>query len=205
MSVVEVKDIELPITQSFSVTIDTHNIDMSKVVDMGDGVIGVSLGNVVDNDISAITEKARLNGGKVLYATTSIEQQMESILLRYFMGDFVAASERRVLFEKEILQSSALSYSAKKHLILKVINAHSLLNGKSKNNLQYFLKKIMGWRNSFAHGKVQYDNVRGCFIKYYSGESKQLSLTDEFWCEVENTFKDCSELLNKALQEVEKA
>ncbi len=197
------KDIELPITQSFSATIDTHNIDMSKAVDIGNGVMGIPLGSVVDSEISAITEKARLNGGKVLYATTSIEQQMESILLRYFMGPFEAGSEKREIFEKEILQSSALSYSAKKHLVSKVVNTHSLLNGKSKNKLQSYLKKIMEWRNAFAHGKVQHDNMCGCFIKHYSGGPKTLNLTDEFWEELEKTFKECSELLKQSLQKTE--
>lgn len=197
------KEIELPITQSFSITVDTHNVDMSNAVDMGDGRLMVPLGNIVDESISAITETARRNGGKVLYATTSIEQQLEEILLYYFMGPFIEHSDKRVMFEKEILQSSALSYSAKKELVSKLINNHELLTGKKKNKLQESLKKIMKWRNAFAHGKVQHDNLKGCFIKYYSGAPKTLTLTDEFWGGVESCFKDCSELLKETYNNLE--
>lgn len=52
------REISLPITQTFSITIDTHNIDMSKAVDMGEGRFLVPLGNIVDENISAIVETA---------------------------------------------------------------------------------------------------------------------------------------------------
>ncbi|MDH5387158.1 MAG: hypothetical protein OEY06_01770 [Gammaproteobacteria bacterium] len=198
------KDIELPITQTFSLTIDTHNVDMSNAVEMENGQFRIPLGDMVNESISAATEKARINGGKVLYATTSIEQQLEGLLLRYFMGPFVQHEERRVIFERDILQSSALSYSSKKELVSKIINEHNLLQGKKKNKLQSTLKKIMEWRNAFAHGKVQHDNVQGCFIKYYSGGSKQLKLTDDFWSNLESVFKECSELVKEASGRIEK-
>lgn len=199
------KDIELPITQTVSLTIDTHNLDMSNVVEMENGQVIVPLGDVINETISASMEKARVNGGKVLYATTSIEHQLEGLLLRYFMGPFVQHEQRRVLFEREILQSSALSYSSKKELTSKIVNENELLPGKRKNKLQGHLKKIMEWRNAFAHGKVQHDNKSGCFIKHYSGGVKQLRLTDEFWSDLERVFKECSELVKEATSKIESA
>lgn len=198
------KDIELPITQTFSITIDAHNIDMSNAVEMVNGKFMLPLGDVVNDAISETTNQARINGGKVLYATTSIEQQLESLLLRYFMGAFVEHDEKRVIFERDILQSSALSFSSKKELVAKIVNESSLLIGKKKNKLQGHLKKIMGWRNAFAHGKVQHDNVQGCFIKYYSGSGKQLNLTDEFWSDLECVFKKCSELIKESFENLKK-
>lgn len=197
------KDIDLPITQTFSLTVDTHNIDMSNATELENGQLVVPLGDVINSSYSSMTNKARVNGGKVLYASTSIEQQLESILLRYFMGPFIAHDERRVLFERDILQSSALSYSSKKELILKIVNEAELLQGKKKNKLQSYLKKIMEWRNAFAHGKVQHDNTQGCFIKYYSGCSKQLKLTDDFWSNLELVFKECSELIKEAQENLD--
>ena len=197
------KDIDLPITQTFSITIDTHNMDVSNAVEMENGRLMVPLGDVVNESISATTEKARANGGKVLYATTSIEQQLEGLLLRYFMGPFVQHEDRRVMFEREILQSSALSYRSKKELSSKIINESDLLQGKKKNKLQSALKKIMEWRNAFAHGKIQYNNVQGCFIKYYAGNNKQLKLSDDFWSKLEFVFKECSELIKEAQDKIE--
>lgn len=198
------RDIDLPITQTFSITIDTHNFDMSKAVKMEDGRFAVPLGTIVDNEKSAITEMARKNGGKILYATTSIEQQIEKILLRYFMGPFIKHDEKRVIFERDILQSSALTFHSKRELLAKIINANDLLHGQEKNKVQSYLKNIMGWRNAFAHGKIQYDNMAGCFINYYSGSLKTLHLDDKYWDLVETSFKECSELLNDLLNEIEK-
>ena len=196
------KEINLPITQTFSITIDTRNFDMSKAVDMGNGHVSIPLGNIVDENISSIVEIARKNGGKVLYATTSIEQKLEAILLEYFMGPFIKHDDRRVMFEREILQSSALSYRAKKELVAKVINNGDLLPGNKKNVIQSYLKKIMEWRNAFAHGKIQHDSMAGCFVTYYSGELKTLSLTDEYWDEVERCFKECDAILSEAQQQL---
>jgi len=192
------KNIELPITQTYSLSINPNSIDMSNAVEMDNGQLMVPFGDIINESISATTETARANGGKVLYAATSIEQQLEGLLLHYFMGPFVTHDSPRTMFEREILQSSALSYSSKKELVSKIVNGNDLLKGKKKNKLQGALKKIMEWRNAFAHGKVQHDNVKGCFIKYYSGSVKQLKLTDEFWSNLETVFKECSELVSEA-------
>lgn len=197
------KEIELPLTQTFSLTIDTHNLDLSNAVDIGDGRLRVPLGMVVDQEILVTTEIARRNGGKVLYATTSIEHQIEALLLRYFTGPFIQHDDRRVMFESEILQSSALSFRAKKDLLVKVINSEELLLGKKKSAVQSQLKKIMEWRNAFAHGKIQHDNIKGCFLRYYSGVSKTLRLSDDNWTEIENCYKECSGLLREALESLE--
>jgi len=197
------KDIKLPLTQTVSLTIDTHNIDYSNAVENEDGHLVVPLGTAMNSEISETMEKARANGGKVLYATTSVEQQLEGLLLRYFMGPFIKHDHRRDLFEREILQSSALSFSSKKELVSKVVNHDELLKGKKKNRMQSVLKNIMEWRNAFAHGKVQHDDRKGCFVKYYSGGGKELNLTDEFWSELETVFKDCSELIKEALGNLE--
>jgi hypothetical protein len=72
------------------------------------------------------------------------------------------------------------------------------LEGGKKNLSQSGLKKIMDWRNAFAHGKLQHDNKSGCFVRYHSGEQKKLFLTDEYWNEVERVFTESSELLKEA-------
>jgi hypothetical protein len=196
------RDINLPITQTYSITIDMQNLDLSKAIDIGGGRRKVPLGTIVDGQIAAMVETARRNGGKILYATTSIEQSLESILLKYFMGPFVGHDDRRVMFEHEVLQSSALSYRTKKELVTKIINIEALLAGKKKSAVQGHLRTIMEWRNAFAHGKIQHDTQMGCFVRYYAGETKKLLLSDKYWDEVEKTFKECVELLKEAEQQL---
>lgn len=112
------KEIKLPISQTISIPLKP---DMSKAVDMGNGILRVPLGVVSSDDAFPALEMARRNGGNVLYATTSIEQQLERILLDYFMGPFIRHEERRVLFEREILQSTALGYNSKRALVSTII------------------------------------------------------------------------------------
>lgn len=198
------RDIELPITQTYSVTVDLQKLGETQPIDDGDGKWIVPIGNIVDEEACAITSTALRNGGKILYATTSIERQLDQLLLHYFMGPFEEHSDKRVMFESEILQSTALSFSAKKELVAKVVNDAQLLVGKKKNRFQGNLKKIMNWRNAFAHGRIQHDNATGCFIHHYSGAPKKLVLDDKFWDEVEVCFTECSELLKYAYGELDK-
>ena len=198
------KEIQLPISQTISLTFNAEDLNLKDAVDLGDGVSRVSLGTMIDPAISENLQTARKNGGVILYATTSIEQQLEHILLKYFMGEFVQYEERREIFEKEILQSSALSFNSKKELILKIVNNLELLQRKRKSKLQKCLKDIMVWRNAFAHGSVRNDTKKGCFIKYYSGGEKEYLLTDIFWHNIEICFKNCTSLLKDVEKNLKK-
>ena len=196
------REIELPITQTFSVTLDEEDMKNAPLVDMGGGMLAIQLPSVVDDENQKITATARRNGGTVLYATTSIEQKLNQILLNYFMGPFKEHSERRVIFETEVLQSSSLPFNAKKELVLKVLKSEELISGKQRNKLQGHLAKIMVWRNAFAHGRIQYNNKQKCFVKYYSGSPKELILNDDFWDEVELAFRTSDTLLTEAFRAI---
>jgi hypothetical protein len=198
------REINLPMTQTVSITFDQDMFDMSKSVDLGGGRRQTPPRIIYDDKTAAVMETARRNGGKVLYAATSVEQTLENILLNYFMGPFVVHEDRRVMFEHEVLQSSALSYRTKKELVSKVINSEALLAGKKKSTIQRHLSTIMDWRNAFAHGKVQHDTKGGCFIRYYSSGTKSLTLGDEYWDEVERTFQESVELLKEAEHQLER-
>lgn len=187
-------ELNLPIAQTFSMPLD---VEKFKRILAGEQVEG-HLGNFdFTQEVWLEIEMARKNGGTILYATTSIEQKMEAVLLNYFMGRFVKYGAKRELFEREILQSSALSYRAKKDLVVKVIEEGEFLRGGQKNAIQKHLKDIMEWRNAFAHGKLQYESKKGCILKYYSGSSKSLHLSDAYWAKVEACFKECDALIDE--------
>lgn len=180
---------DIHINETFSMISETSDIDFSVLIE-----------NLFNEEISQPLEKVRRNGGKILFATISIEQKMESLLLHVFMGPFQGPDKRRALFENEILQSTALSYSAKKELVFKAINTLKILPGSDKSKLQTHLKSIMEWRNAFAHGRISHVHERGYFINYYSGGNRSLELNSSYWAEVENVFRECNELLSKALE-----
>lgn len=196
------REITLPTTQTFSVSL---NVDAFRSALAGEAKHhGVPLGTViVDENAWSEIATARKNGGAILYATTSIEQKMEYMLLDYFMGPFIRHDPKRWMFEQEILKSTALSFSAKKELVVKIVNEDELLPGKKKGNVQHHLKSIMEWRNAFAHGKLLHDTKNGCIVEYYSGHKKKLHLSDEYWNEVETCFKECNALLDEVGRQLE--
>lgn len=196
------KELNLPITTTYSTIIDLLNISSDQVVDLGDGKKALQLGAFIAGEYEEVVSLARRNGGHVLYAATSIEQEIEKILLNYFMGPFTGPDKRRDLFTNEVLQSSTLSFKSKKELLFKVINETDSLTGKRKDKLQVHLKNIMEWRNAFAHGKIQHDSTKGCLVKHYSGNTKELILSDDLLDEIEKTFHECHDLLNLVLRQL---
>ena len=190
------KEIVLPTTQTFSMPLDATALKSGMV---GEGHNqGRTLGSLTVNErVWTEVATAKKNGGAILYATTAIEQKLESILLNYFLGPSISFNDQRRMFDREILKSTLLSFSAKKELVIKVINEGELLSKKNKPVIPKHLKEIMEWRNAFAHGKLIYDSKRGCVLGYYSGNNKKLHLTDEYWGEVETCFKKCNEFLDE--------
>mgnify|MGYP000063289349 CR=1 FL=1 len=188
------KKIELPITQTVSATFKFSS----------EGIFENDIADMMNEEIQEKMHIARENGGKILYAATSIEQELERFLMTYFMGPFHEPDERRNLFENELLKSTMLSFSDKKSLFLKVLNSKSFIKGKEKDQLTTQLKSIMDWRNAFAHGKVQHNTEKGCSLKYYSGNHTEQVLDDKFWDTVISIFESCKQLLKKSQENMSK-
>lgn len=185
------KKISLPATNTISFTINMVE-DTNVVVD-SDGAIG-------PEQFEAL-EIARANGGKVLWSTMCLEKSLESIITNYFMGPLNGASARRELFESELLQTSFFQFSVKKHLIDKISKEYSVPKPKERNKLQSYLKRIMLWRNSFAHGNLVLDGERGVLLRYYSGSQREEVLNEQYWSTVESIFEQCRKLVDELLAE----
>jgi len=190
------KEIILPVTNTFSLTPPIDKVDYSQYEKVGDSYL-VPLGNMVSPEKQKEIDIARLNGGKILYATTSIERKVEQILLDYFLGPFEGHNEKRVIFENDVIQSSSFSYSFKKGLLRKIVDSHELLHGKNKNKINKYLTDIMNWRNAFAHGNIKYNEPKGCLIEYYAAGKKTDILDDVYWEKIEKTFYECESLLKE--------
>jgi hypothetical protein len=188
------KKISLPATKTVSFRINMG--EDANVEDDSDGAIG-------SEQFEAL-EIARANGGKVLWSTMCLEKSLESIITNYFMGPLNGASARRQLFESELLQTSFFQFSVKKHLIDKISKEYSVPKPKDRNQLQSYLKSIMLWRNSFAHGSLVLDGEKGVLLRYYSGTPKEEVLNERYWNTVESVFELCRKLVDELLDESRK-
>ncbi|XWN37386.1 MAG: hypothetical protein ROO71_00400 [Balneola sp.] len=191
------REIELPIAEEY---ILKGKMDMNKVIPNEDGTFLVPLGTILDDNMVHNVRIARDNGGKVLYATTSIEKQIVDILLEYFLGSNEGETNKKNIFKNDILASSAFSFRAKKNLLNNILNQEGLIKRKNKSIMQENLKTIMDWRNAFAHGHVKNSEANGCFVEYYSGSLKTLMLDDSLWDQVESVFIETHSFLKEILK-----
>jgi len=150
--------------------------------------------NTIGEDEFGSLKIARDNGGKILFGSSFLEREMDSIIKQYFLGSLSCPDDRFPLFEETILQG-ALSFNSKKDIIHQIAHIRKALKKKDKSSLQMNLKKMMVWRNAFAHGHVMYDSSDGCFVEYYTSNTQALILDDHYWLNVEKTYGNCLELL----------
>lgn len=191
------KRIKLSMDTTLFCQVDLKNID-SQNIQVIDGRKFISFPKI---DVSAghkEVEIARDNGAQIVYGLLSIEHKINSILAEYLFGPTLGSPKpQKDFFVNEILQSNKFDYSFKKELFIKIMNDHNLLIKEDRGILQENLKKIMTWRNAFAHGFLSADNLQECYLKYYSGGNKSIVLNDDFWTEVEVCFQQINELFKK--------
>lgn len=191
------KRIRISISNTFSQTIDTQNIDTQKVQNI-DGKMILHLGTINISSEQPEFEIVRDNGAQILYGVLSIEQKIESILSYYLFGPVLGVPKpEKDFFNNAILQTDKFTFSFKKSLLSKIIDKHDFLIGEDKDRLQGNLDAIMRWRNAFAHGHLIKDNSRGFTLNYYAGIKKTLLLDDPYWQEVENCFSETEKLFKK--------
>lgn len=190
------KKIRLPTGKTVSFTLPADALKNNLII-MPDGKQHIPLGSIGKNEWDSL-ERAKDNGGKIIWSTIYVEQQLEEIILLYFMGPFSGPEKRRELFKSDLLQASFLQFHAKKQILLKIAaTSKRSVKGKMKDKLNKGLSSIMKWRNAFAHGSLTLDASNGVILTYYSGSQRKESLNNQFWETVESTFNSCSEMLEQ--------
>ncbi len=136
---------------------------------------------------------ARDNGGKIIYATVSVENLLEEIIKLYLFEKPFGETEKTVFFLQKILQSNFFSFNSKKTIVGDLIEKKSLLKGEKKNDLPSVLRKIGSCRNAFAHNPIKYESDRGCVLQ-------DQPLNDEYWEDLESNFNKAHCLLSEVLE-----
>lgn len=189
----------MPITQTYSSGLDLRAVPKEAVVQR-EGHVEIHFPQMDFGKAYEVLQTVRENGSLVVYAATSVEGQIDQILLRYFFGPASRPDSRRDFFLQNILQSESSTYAFKRNLLTKIVNQHELLVGDQKNTLDLHLKSIMTWRNAFAHGTIHYDAAHGAEIMYFSGSPRVQVLSDDFWNQVESCYNEANRLLTDILQ-----
>ena len=111
------KEITIPISDHYCLVSETD-----RVYEQGQG------GYLCDTTFQYELETARTNGGKILFATSSIEQKLDFVISSYFFDLNQQDNPKKTFFETEVLSLSNFTFSTKRKIFLKIINNAHLIN-----------------------------------------------------------------------------
>jgi hypothetical protein len=191
------KELKLPITQKFA----TRPVDMHEALkDLTSGKIDkIPLGTIDLGTSGKDLNQARANGGIVIWSATCLEEKLDSLIIQFIFSFEDSQSKKgRQFFVNRIMKSDHLSYSAKKSLVVDIVNIESLLEGHDKDDLGKSLKDVMDFRNAFAHGEITFEEGTGCVLSYWRGGPKREILSEDYWNKLETIFKRADRLVEQA-------
>lgn len=196
------KKIDLPITRNFT----TQPINIREAYeDLASGKKkSVQLGTIDFSVGGKELDQARVNGGLIIWSAICLEQKLESIITNYIFPTSKQTTENkgRRFFSNRVIKADYFSYAVKKNLIIEIVNDESLLEGRDKDQLPAVLKKIMEFRNMFAHGDILLEDGVGCTLRYWSGGTKKEVLTDEYLKNIEECFKSAHNLADQIISKI---
>jgi hypothetical protein len=127
----------------------------------------------------------------ILDSAISIENLLETIISHYFFDrNNPNNKEKAEKFKSLVLASEWCSFSSKRKLIIHIVNELLLLKGFEKNDYENLLRKIMNYRNAFAHGEMS-TNGEIVKLKFFEGAPKIITIDDTYLSEVEKDLNTC--------------
>jgi len=188
------KKLKLPITNTIiSKVLDLRNPETVKTKD---GRTIIPLGTIDAKKAHSELEQSRENAALVIWFVIQIEQNLDSVIADYLFGPVVNGSvPGRDFFNNHILNTDALGFAKKRIIFMKIVKELNFLNGKEKGELDKLFADAMKMRNAFAHGKIIAHSENEPSIKFFSGKHQSVSLTEQFWTNLEKGFTELDEIV----------
>lgn len=140
------------------------------------------------NDI----RQARENSARLLEFALSIESITKTLILKTLFSE---VTDKADLISGLILDSDWCTLSAKRKLLLSLVDSEELLEGKEKNSITELYAKVIRYRNALTHGDIVYDGSK-VVIKYFEGTPRAEELTDDYWNKAEVAFSELFDRLH---------
>jgi len=126
-------------------------------------------------------KEARQNRVVVLEAALTFEVFLNQGIAYYFFE----SPDKRAEFEEIILHSDWCSFAAKRKLASYIINKKGLLEGEAKQDFDEAMRKVMSYRNAWAHGRLSHEDGK-IWLNYFEGGTKKKELSDGYLTEMES-------------------
>ena len=137
-----------------------------------------------EGDFDEAAELRKL-AGRITSAALAIEEVVVEIVSRTLLEE---VRKHRALVIGSVLKSDWCSFAAKRKLLSLVIAEFKLLSGKPKTELEEQLRKVMQYRNAFAHGSLVH-NVDVHELHYFEGTPRTVRLDDKYFEDLEHVFQ----------------
>ena len=139
----------------------------------------------------------------IFKTTSSIEWRLNKIISHYFYGPYNESQKLlRDRFESQILTSDWCSFASKRKLLLHIVKDLKLLARKDQEEYSRQLRKVMSYRNAFAHGQTVTDG-RVVKLRYFEGNPMEVELNEAYFKNVEKAMQNCFLLTQKILSDLE--
>lgn len=123
--------------------------------------------------------------GRITSAALAIEEVIVSILTSTL---FQEVRKHKSLVVGSMLKSDWCTFAAKRKLLFLAIEQFHLLPGPRKPELEKLLRRVMQYRNAFAHGSLVH-NIDAHELHYFEGKPQQKRLDDAYFSQLERTFQ----------------
>lgn len=134
------------------------------------------------------TAEARRNANTVISASLFVEREIEALISNWLFPS-APASEQKTFATAHILASDALSFAAKRRVVLALARQKGWLAGKDADAFDKLLIKIGSVRNALTHGNV-IERDQTTILSYFESRPREEELTDAYWDGVVATFTD---------------
>ena len=139
-----------------------------------------------------LTNAARSNGIEVINASLAYEKYIEEIIEKYI---FIERDHPNIgFFRNFILSADWLTFSAKRKIIIGIVQKEKYFTGNDISLFEQQLRRIMSYRNAFAHGDIVF-REGNVYISYFEGIRQEKLLDDAYWDKLEEVYIDVWNLI----------
>lgn len=192
------KELELGLTYSVAINVP---VDLFQGLKPGEERKFHHLSKEETEEIQEGYKQARINSALLITATIQLEDKISHLIGNVLCGPvdirLNPITKQRNFLGHNLLESKHLSYDARRAILSELIEEFELLSTTKRKALVSGIKKIGGYRNAFAHGKLGYHEKDGFSLSYHSNGFKNDKLDDHFWERIERLFSDTEEQLSQ--------
>lgn len=141
----------------------------------------------------ARTTDVRRNASKVLLAALLVERELEALINNYL---YPGESEQKTFMARNILGSDALSFAAKRRLMLALVRDKKWFEGADYAAFEKGLRDVMTYRNALTHGNV-IEKDEGTVLEYFADGPQSKVLDDAYWDKLVAVFNAVIEQIGK--------